>query len=77
MLNSDAWAGCQAYAENYPAVYETHLNDVTGGDPPKTIQECKEIVKRCQAEIQANAGSVKKNLPFTPADSDAGDDIPY
>lgn len=61
MLKSDAWAGCQAYSEEFKEIYENVLKEVTGGDPPKTIKECEAIIDRCQAA--ANVQDARDDIP--------------
>ena len=56
MLASEAWVGCLAYAENYEQLYNEVLDDITSGNPPKTIKECKAIVAECQRRNDENEG---------------------
>jgi phage recombination protein Bet len=62
MIESEAWAGCQAYKEHYPDIWA----DETGGAEPQTVAECTDLLDRMQAVRDARESS-----------QDAGDDIPY
>jgi hypothetical protein len=62
MIESEAWAGCQAYKEHYPDIWA----DETGGTEPQTVAECTDLLDRMQAVRDARESS-----------QDAGDDIPY
>lgn len=62
MLESEAYAGVEAYKEHYPDIY----HDETSGKEPKSIKDCELLLERMQAARDARAES-----------QDAGDDIPY
>jgi hypothetical protein len=62
MLESEAWAGCQAYKEHYPDIW----HDETGGTEPLTVAECTDLLDRMQAVRDARDTS-----------QDEGNGIPY